>query len=235
MLYCIDPQKRNRWHLNLCIALQELLGLPDPPHFLVPWYTATLDRWQHPRTGEIHISAEAYPPVWRYRSLLNVIFQVETAPWREIDHSDHISDLAIVGTYHQQFPQLWEHHGLVINLETIYATVSAKNQHHETQSHKRSQDLAPSAWQDQGCVLRLFISGQNPATEHALEQLHQVLSHALAQPYTLKVIDILKHPEQAEQDQILATPTLLRVWPKPVRRIVGDMQSLQTAWQNLVI
>ncbi len=53
--------------------------------------------------------------------------------------------------------------------------------------------------------------------------LHQLLEQSLRHPYTLKVIDIFKHPEQAEANQISATPTLLRVWPHPVRRIVGDL------------
>ncbi|MBD0308780.1 MAG: circadian clock protein KaiB, partial [Microcoleus sp. T1-bin1] len=37
------------------------------------------------------------------------------------------------------------------------------------------------------------------------------------------VIDVLKHPEQAEADQISATPTLIKIWPKPVRRMVGEL------------
>jgi circadian clock protein KaiB len=75
----------------------------------------------------------------------------------------------------------------------------------------------------QGYVLRLFVSGNSAATEYILMSLHQLLENSLRHPYTLKVIDIFKHPDQAEANQISATPTLLRVWPQPVRRIVGDL------------
>ncbi|MCZ0902429.1 circadian clock KaiB family protein, partial [Microcoleus sp. HI-ES] len=71
--------------------------------------------------------------------------------------------------------------------------------------------------------MRLFVSGSNPSTERTLETLHQFLEKCLDRPYTLKVIDVLKHPDQAEADQISATPTLIKFWPKPVRRIVGEL------------
>lgn len=74
-----------------------------------------------------------------------------------------------------------------------------------------------------GYVLRLFVSGHSLATERTLNILHQLLEQSLHDPYTLKVIDIHQHPEQAEVDQVLATPTLVRVWPRPVRRIVGEL------------
>jgi circadian clock protein KaiB len=49
----------------------------------------------------------------------------------------------------------------------------------------------------------------------------------LQQPYTLKVIDVQKHPDLAEADQVAATPTLMRVWPLPVKRIVGELEDAQ--------
>ena len=80
----------------------------------------------------------------------------------------------------------------------------------------------------QGYVLRLFVSGHSLATEQTLETLHQLLERSLSHPYTLKVIDVLKHPEQAEANQISATPTLVKVWPQPGRRIVGELQDVET-------
>ncbi|MFM7558989.1 MAG: circadian clock protein KaiB, partial [Cylindrospermopsis raciborskii] len=41
LIYCIDPSKQKRWHLHLCGVLQQILNLSEPPHFLVPCYTAT--------------------------------------------------------------------------------------------------------------------------------------------------------------------------------------------------
>jgi circadian clock protein KaiB len=53
-----------------------------------------------------------------------------------------------------------------------------------------------------------------------------VLEQSLSHPYTLKVIDVSQHPEQAELDQVSATPTLVKVYPRPVRRIVGDLDNV---------
>jgi circadian clock protein KaiB len=63
-------------------------------------------------------------------------------------------------------------------------------------------------------------------TERILQNLHQLLERSLAFPYTLKVIDVLTHPEQAEINQVSATPTLVKVWPHPVRRIVGELDNV---------
>jgi circadian clock protein KaiB len=80
----------------------------------------------------------------------------------------------------------------------------------------------------------LFVSGHNAATEQILKSLHQLLEHSLGHPYTLKVIDVFNHPDQAEANQISATPTLLRVWPLPVRRIVGDLNNFEKVLRILV-
>ncbi|MGL6284372.1 MAG: circadian clock KaiB family protein, partial [Microcoleaceae cyanobacterium] len=63
LVYCIDPSKQSRWHLHLCAVLQDILGLPEPPHFLVPAYTATIDQWLDNRTNQIQVAAAIYPLV----------------------------------------------------------------------------------------------------------------------------------------------------------------------------
>ncbi|NJL83111.1 MAG: circadian clock protein KaiB, partial [Chloroflexaceae bacterium] len=75
-------------------------------------------------------------------------------------------------------------------------------------------------------VLRLFISGDRLAAQGTLENIHRLLEQGLGHAYTLKVIDITRNPELAETDQVSATPTLVRVWPQPVRRIVGHLDDL---------
>jgi circadian clock protein KaiB len=74
-------------------------------------------------------------------------------------------------------------------------------------------------------VLRLFISCRHSSTELALRNLHRALERSLLQPYTLQVVDISKHPEQAEYDHVTATPTLMRVHPLPLRRIIGHLEN----------
>jgi len=47
----------------------------------------------------------------------------------------------------------------------------------------------------------------------------------LENSYEIEVIDLLKHPQRARQDQIVAVPTLVRKLPKPIRKIIGDLSS----------
>ncbi|MEG4167981.1 MULTISPECIES: circadian clock KaiB family protein [unclassified Microcoleus] len=228
LIYCIDPRKQTRWHLQLCVALQEILGLSEPPHFLIPCYTATVDSWLDPGDRQVRVAAEAYPPVLRHQTLLNAIFGTGDLVWHP--RSEEMCEPMAIATYHEQFPELWENHDLVVQ----YASPEARSdwnssivtplgfpQPQQTRLPKPTALTPPP--QTQGYVLRLFVSGSNPSTERTLETLHQFLEKCLDRPYTLKVIDVLKHPDQAEADQISATPTLIKIWPKPVRRIVGEL------------
>ncbi len=215
LIYCIDPDKQERWHLHLCAGLQEILELPEPPHFLVPAYTATIDRWIDPRTKQLRIAAEVYPPVQRYQALLNAVFQTGNQLWQVAPWPDELGDPIVIETYRDQFPQLWEDHDLIV-----------KFQQAGVQPH-------PQTTATSGYVLRLFVSGNSTTTERALQSLHQLLEQFLSQPYTLKVVDVFKHPEQAEANYITATPTLVRVWPQPVRRIVGDLDDMEKVLQIL--
>lgn len=71
--------------------------------------------------------------------------------------------------------------------------------------------------------LRLFITGRTPQSARALANLHDVCRAELRGRYDIEVIDVLEHPQIAEQDKILATPTLVKQLPEPVRRIIGDL------------
>lgn len=72
-------------------------------------------------------------------------------------------------------------------------------------------------------VLKLYVAGNTPSSMQALRTLNTILEKDFQGVYTLKVIDVLKNPQLAEEDKILATPTLSRVLPLPVRRIIGDL------------
>lgn len=73
------------------------------------------------------------------------------------------------------------------------------------------------------CVLKLYVTGHTSNSEKALKNLESVLKEALNGLYTLKVIDVLKNPQLAEEDKILATPALVKGLPPPVRKIIGDL------------
>lgn len=70
--------------------------------------------------------------------------------------------------------------------------------------------------------LCLYIAGRTPTADRALANLERILSEHLGDRYTLDVIDLRDTPARAEQDQILAVPTLVRSEPGPPRRVVGD-------------
>lgn len=233
LIYCIDPSKLVHWHLHLCAGLQEILDLPEPPHFLVPCYTATIDRWLDPQVQQVRTFAEAYPPVLKYRALLNAVFGIEELVWQPAPWPDGLCDPIVLSTYRQQFPQLWEEHEIVFRFER-----SPKSQVPLTQTpHVYCQSVVspPLAQESEtpGYVLRLFVAGHSQATERIFQSLHQMLEKSLHQPYTLKVIDVFKHPEQAEADQVSATPALVKVWPQPTRRLVGEFEDVENILQIL--
>ena len=72
-------------------------------------------------------------------------------------------------------------------------------------------------------VLRLYIVGATPRALAALENLKRICEEHLAGQYTIEVIDLLRNPQLAQGDQILAVPTLVRRPPEPVRKIIGDL------------
>ena len=73
--------------------------------------------------------------------------------------------------------------------------------------------------------LRLYVAGQSPKSLAAFANLKRLCEEHLAGQYAIEVIDLLKHPQLAEGDQIIAIPTLVRKLPEPVRKIIGDLSS----------
>ena len=73
--------------------------------------------------------------------------------------------------------------------------------------------------------LRLYVAGQTPKSLTAFANLRRICEEHLAGRYQIEVIDLMKHPELAQTDQILALPTLVRKLPEPIKRIVGDLSN----------
>jgi circadian clock protein KaiB len=71
--------------------------------------------------------------------------------------------------------------------------------------------------------LRLYITGQTPQSQRAIDNLTRICDADLPGQFNLEVIDVLEHPELAERAKILATPTLVKQLPEPVRKIIGDL------------
>ncbi len=72
-------------------------------------------------------------------------------------------------------------------------------------------------------VLKLYVLGQTTNSQKAIKNLSSLLKNELKDLYTLKIIDVLKNPRLAEEDKILATPTLTKSLPLPIRKIIGDL------------
>lgn len=73
--------------------------------------------------------------------------------------------------------------------------------------------------------LRLYIAGNTPRSATALRNLKKYCEEHLKGIYDIEVIDLLKNPQLAEGDQILAIPTLVKKVPEPVRKIIGDLSN----------
>ncbi len=75
--------------------------------------------------------------------------------------------------------------------------------------------------------LRLYVAGQTPKSLIALKNLKKICDEHLQGRYRLHVIDLIKTPQLAQDDQILAIPTLVRNLPHPIRKIIGDLSDTQ--------
>jgi circadian clock protein KaiB len=67
------------------------------------------------------------------------------------------------------------------------------------------------------------VTGRTPRTKQAIANLERICAQDLHGQYELQIIDVLEHPDQAEQEKILATPTLIKQLPPPLRRVIGDL------------
>lgn len=74
-----------------------------------------------------------------------------------------------------------------------------------------------------GYILKLYITGTTPNSERALANLQRLCEEELDEKYEIVVIDVLENPQLAEDDRILATPTLIKALPPPLRRVIGDL------------
>ena len=72
-------------------------------------------------------------------------------------------------------------------------------------------------------VLKLYVTGQTSRSERAVANLRRICEEEFAGQYEMVVIDILERPQLAEDEKILATPTLIKLLPPPIRRIIGDL------------
>lgn len=85
---------------------------------------------------------------------------------------------------------------------------------------RKQRRQKPVVWK-----LRLYVAGQTPRSIRALANLKALCKEHLNGRNQVEVIDLLKHPQLARGDQIVAIPTLVRKLPVPVRKIIGDLSN----------
>ena len=92
-------------------------------------------------------------------------------------------------------------------------------------SHTDAFDQAAREAQAEKYVLRLYVTGMTPRSIRAVENVRTICEEHLPGRYDLEVIDIYQQPTLAEGEQIIATPTLIKKLPLPLRKVIGDMSS----------
>ncbi len=83
--------------------------------------------------------------------------------------------------------------------------------------------------------LRLYVAGQTPKSLEAFANLKKICEENLKGKYSIEVVDLLKNPQLAKGDQILAIPTLVRKIPQPIKKIIGDLSNTERVLVGLDI
>ncbi len=83
--------------------------------------------------------------------------------------------------------------------------------------------------------LKLYITGQTPRSRGAIRNLKRLVDDLILDSCELDIIDVLENPQMAEDEKILATPTLVKEQPLPQRRIIGDLSDAEKVMMGLEI
>lgn len=84
-------------------------------------------------------------------------------------------------------------------------------------------------------LLKLYVTGSSSRAQQAISNLERICEQELQGKYELEIIDVLEHPEKAEDARILATPTLIKRLPPPLRRVIGDLSDKEKVLLGLEV
>jgi circadian clock protein KaiB len=90
------------------------------------------------------------------------------------------------------------------------------------------QALTPADWH-----LRLYVAGQSPKSLTAFANLKRVCDEYLDSRYEIEIVDLIENPQLAAADEIIAIPTLVRRFPQPIRRLIGDLSDIDRVLAGL--
>lgn len=91
----------------------------------------------------------------------------------------------------------------------------------------RTQTKKITQTDEERWILRLYVAGQTPRSLTAFANLKKICEEHLSNRYSIEVIDLTKQPQLAQNDQIVALPTLVRKLPEPIKRVIGDLSNLE--------
>ena len=81
--------------------------------------------------------------------------------------------------------------------------------------------------------LRLFVTGSTPRSARAIANMRTICEEKLSGRYDLEVVDVYENPEATREMQVVATPTLVKILPEPLRRIIGDLSDQEKVLAGL--
>jgi len=90
----------------------------------------------------------------------------------------------------------------------------------KSRSRKKVKNENPSPWE-----LRLYVAGHTPNSITAFDNLKKICEEYMPGQYHIEVVDLVKNPQLAKGDQIIAIPTLVRKLPPPLKKIIGDLSN----------
>ena len=84
-------------------------------------------------------------------------------------------------------------------------------------------------------ILTLYVTGSSPRARTAIDNLNRICAQELDGRYELEIVDVLENPQRAEDERILATPTLIKQLPPPLRRVIGDLSDKEKVLLGLEV
>jgi circadian clock protein KaiB len=100
----------------------------------------------------------------------------------------------------------------------------------QVKRQRNSSEGPPQSWD-----LRLYVAGQTPRSLAALANLKRICEQYLENKYNIEIVDLVRNPQLARKDQILAIPTLVRNLPMPIRKIIGDLSNTEKVLTGLEV
>jgi circadian clock protein KaiB len=97
----------------------------------------------------------------------------------------------------------------------------------KAETRDRSKPEAAPSKDGELYVLKLYITGTTPSSSRAVVNVRKLCETYLSGRYELEVVDIRQKPERAKEQQLIAAPTLIKLFPLPIRRFIGDMSETE--------